>query len=342
MVYLTLMKQISITKRALGAFFILLLAVTPSFAFARHDSGRESSYSRQINNLDNDIVEEFGIPVLFGVALKNIIPDFGDPRGGGTRSHEGQDIIATLGTPIVSPTEAVVTSTGFGDSAGNYVYTANPGGERFRYMHLDEIADIKAGDTLAVGDFIGTVGDTGNAKGAGAHLHFEVRESEPLDPHPRIALEYTLKEKMAYVVRMFKDLDDEEEMAEFLVETYPTDFRNALNQGLVLPTEIKTVLKKSGIVDVSGLLAQLEEIIASIPKLVTKSLTLGDTGTEVRLLQLYLSHQKTGPAADKLTLSGSTGYFGPVTEAALREYQEEADITVTGMYDAATRAAMVK
>ena len=331
------------TKNILLMAGLMLVLATPLTSEAQWDRGdRESSYSRQIKALDKDIVEEFPIPVLFGIALKNIVPDFGDPRGGGTRSHEGQDMMATLGTPIVSPTEAVVTRTGFGDSAGNYVYTANPGGESFRYMHLDEIANIKAGDTLDVGDFIGTVGDTGNAKGAGAHLHFEVRKGEALDPHPRIAVEYTLKEKMAYVVRMFKDLDDEDEMAEFLVETYPTDFRNALNQGLTLPSEIKTVLKKAGIVDVSSLIAQLEEIIASIPKVVTKNLTLGDTGTEVSLMQFYLSHQKTGEAAAKLTLSGSTGYFGPVTQAALREYQEEADIPVTGVYDAATRAKMVK
>lgn len=322
---------------------VVLVCTAPLASEAQYSRGdRQSSYSRQISTLDEDMVEEFGIPVLFGVSLRNIVPDFGDPRGDGTRSHEGQDIIATLGTPIVSPTEAVVTRTGFGDSAGNYVYTANPGGESFRYMHLDEIADIKAGDILDVGDFIGTVGDTGNANGAGAHLHLEVRKGEALDPHPRIAIEFTLKEKMSYVVRMFKDLDDEDEMAEFLVETYPTDFRNALNQGLVLPTEIKTVLKKAGIVDVSSLLKQLEEIIASIPKVVTKNLTIGDTGIEVSLMQLYLSHQKTGPAADKLTLAGSTGYFGPVTEAALREYQEEADVEVTGVYDAATRAQMIK
>ena len=141
---------------------------------------------------------------------------------------------------------------------------------------------------------------------------------------------------------MFKDLDDEEEMAEFLVTTYPTDFSNALNAGLALPTEIKAALKKEGIVDVSALVKQLQAIIASIPKLVTKNLTLGDTGTEVSLVQLYLSNLKTGEAAAKLALSGSTGYFGPVTEAALKEYQEEANIAVTGVYDAATRAKMLK
>lgn len=336
------MKQLSIPYQALVASFIIISSIVPSLAFASHDGDRQSSYSSQINDLDDDEVEEFGIPVLFGVELKNIVSDFGDSRGGGTRSHEGQDIIARLGTPIVSPTEAVVTSTGYGDSAGNFVYTANPGGERFRYMHLDEIANIKAGDVLKVGDFIGTVGDTGNAMGVTAHLHFEVRKSEAIDPHPRIATEYTLKEKMAYVTRMFRDLDDEEEMAEFLVATYPTDFSNALNAGLTLPAEIKTALKQEGIVDVSSLLRQLEEIIASIPKFVTSSLAVGDTGTEVGLLQFYLGHQKTGEAAAKLTLSGSTGYFGPVTEAALIEYQAEADVPETGVYDAATRAAMLK
>ena len=337
------MKQFRKTHLAVFAVIILGSCLFPSTSEAQYGWGdRQSSYKNQINDLDDEIVEEFAIPVLFGVTLKSINPDFGAPRGGGTRSHEGQDMAAVLGTPIVSPTEAVVTGVGYGESAGNYVYTANPGGESFRYMHLDEIADIKGRDVLKVGDFIGTVGDTGNAVGAGAHLHFEVKKGEAQDPYPRIAKEFTLKEKMSYVVRMFKDLKNEDEMAEFLVANYPTDFRNALNAGLTLPTEIKAELKKEGIVNVSSLLAKLEEIIESIPKFLTKNIAAGDTGTEVSLLQVYLIQQKTGEAGAKLALAGSTGYFGSVTEAALREYQEEADITVTGVYDAATRNEMLK
>ena len=330
-----------INKTILLGLAVLLSSslFTNSVAEARHNSGSysySSTESRAINNLDDDEVDDLFIPVLFGVTLNNISPNFGDPRDGGARTHEGQDIMAMLGTPIVTPTEAVVTSVGSGDSAGNYVYTANPGGESFRYMHLDDIADIKAGDVLKAGDYIGTVGDTGNAMGGPAHLHFEIKKGEPLDPFPRITREYTLKEKMTLVVNMFRDLDDKAEMAEFLVDNYAKDFSAGLNAGYAIPTQIKSELSKRGIKDVSGLQKQLDSIINSIPTVLKGELTLGAQGSEVSLLQFY-----TGPAAVSLGAAGSTGYYGSVTAAAVREYQEKAKIPSTGTYDAATRLKMV-
>jgi murein DD-endopeptidase MepM/ murein hydrolase activator NlpD len=151
-----------------------------------------SSVSKKIRALDEDIVEDLPIPVLF-LSLKKIYPDFGDPRDGGARTHEGQDILAPRGSFIVSPTDAVVTRTGEGSSEGIYVYTANPGGETFRYMHLDHVADgIKTGTVLKPGDLIGYVGNTGNAAGGPTHLHFEVREGRTaLDPYPRLTGSFT-------------------------------------------------------------------------------------------------------------------------------------------------------
>ena len=105
---------------------------------------------------------------------------------------------APQGTPVVSPTEAVVTGVGVGASSGKYVYTANPGGESFRYMHLDTMADIERGDKLSVGDFIGTVGDTGNAPDGVYHLHFEVKnlKNEAIDPNERLGgAPFTIKNK---------------------------------------------------------------------------------------------------------------------------------------------------
>jgi len=330
-------------KKQVFGLLCLLCAFTlvvPAEAFAQSRT-RESSYSRAISRLDKSVVERFPTPVLFGVTLRNIVSDFGDPRGGGTRLHEGQDMMAVRGTPIVTPTDAVVTRTGFGDSAGNYVYTANPGGESFRYMHLDKIANIKAGDVLKAGDFIGTVGDTGNAVGAGVHLHFEVRDGVALDPFPRIALEYTLEQKMELVVRMYKNLGNKKEMAEFLVATYPREFAEALNKGYTLPAEVKTALRNAGVVDVSELLAQLEKIIASIPAIVTKDLQLGDSGTEVSLMQVFLIHRNVGPAGAALARAGATGYYGPVTEAAVSEYQAIAKGAVSGVYNQETRTMMI-
>lgn len=323
----------------LGAVF--LLSSGAQLAQARHnDGGYSSSVARKIRSLDDDIVKSFAIPILFGVELSDLFPNFGDPRDGGARTHEGLDIMGVLGTPIVSPTEAVVVRTGEGDSAGKYVYTANPGGETFRYMHLDDIADIRTGDELEVGDYIGTVGDTGNAQGGPAHLHLEVREGDAKDPYDRIEKEFTLKDKMEFVVSMFKDLDDEEEMAEFLVEEYTNEFKTALNAGYELPDEIERELKKRGIVSVADLVAKLDAIIKTIPTVVTTNLVLGSEGTSVSLVQMYLIYEGKGPAADALKATGATGYFGPVTQQALFEYQGVHGLEPTGIYDAQTRQKM--
>lgn len=177
----------------------------------RNFRGYSSSLRRKINGLDDDEVEELPIPILLGVTRANITPDFGDPRGGGTREHEGQDILAPRGAIIAASTEGVVTRTGKGSSAGTYVYVAAPGGETFRYMHLDRIADgIKSGTELEVGDIIGYVGNTGNAAGGPTHLHFEIRDGRrAIDPYPRLTREFTLKERITALTNLIEMLRKE-------------------------------------------------------------------------------------------------------------------------------------
>ena len=171
-----------------------------------------SSLQRKIRKLDNDPVEEMPVPVLF-VQISKITPDFGDPRGGGTRSHEGQDILAPLGSFIISPTDAVVTRTGKGDSSGTYVYTTGPGDESFRYMHLDKIAPgIKSGTVLKPGDLIGYVGNTGNASGGPTHLHFEIRENrKATDPYPRMTGSLSKEELLASLISIVDILRKEQD-----------------------------------------------------------------------------------------------------------------------------------
>jgi hypothetical protein len=157
-------------------------------AEASHRSfGYSSKIRSAINKLDEDIVKNLPIPVL-GVLVSDLYKNFGDPRGEGTREHEGQDILAPRGAPVVSPTDAVVVRIGDGASSGLTVRTANPGGEQFVYMHLDDYAeDLDEGDVLEPGDLIGYVGNTGNASGGAPHLHFEIRDGrEALDPYPRL------------------------------------------------------------------------------------------------------------------------------------------------------------
>jgi peptidoglycan hydrolase-like protein with peptidoglycan-binding domain len=67
-------------------------------------------------------------------------------------------------------------------------------------------------------------------------------------------------------------------------------------------------------------------------------LRLGARGIEVSLLQAFLIAKSTGPASVALQTEGATGYFGTMTEAAVREYQVAHTLLETGVYDAEFRA----
>ncbi len=290
-----------------------------------------SAAQKAIDKLDDDIVEDIPIPVLLGITLKSISPNFGDPRDGGARSHEGEDILAPRGTPLASPTDAVVTKTGNGSSSGLYVTTRNPGGESFTYMHLDEVAEgIKSGTVLEPGDILGFVGDTGNAKGGVTHVHFEIRENrKALDPFPRLAREFTLKERMSGIEKYLKELDndDAEEWAEELVTAYRSTFVQAKLASIDLPEEIEDALGSVPVATTGGAASGIRD------------LTLGSTGDDVTALQVTLIAADSGSAAKALASSGATGYFGALTQAALAEYQKANGISpATGYYGALTRA----
>lgn len=284
----------------------------------------ENSRVREaIDDLDDDAVDNLYIPILFGVSLSDLYPNFGDPRDGGDREHEGLDMMAADGTPIVSPTEAVVIRVGDGSGSGNYVSTANPGGETFVYMHLAEVADIDEGDELDEGDLIGYVGNTGNASGGAAHLHFEIREDrEPTDPIERLTREFSLEDKMEFLEKMLDEVDDADELAEFLADEYQNVFVAAGAQGLDVPEMITDELP----------LTVRTAIATGLP---ARDLELGSQGPDVVALQSRLI------AEGHLSLATPTDYFGSLTQAALISYQRAEGVSpASGYYGPLTRASM--
>ncbi|MEK7079984.1 MAG: peptidoglycan DD-metalloendopeptidase family protein [Patescibacteria group bacterium] len=292
--------------------------------------GISSATQKAINALDDNEVEDLPIPVLLGVSLASISPNFGDPRDGGDRDHEGEDILAPKDDYIVSPTDAVVISMGSGDSSGNYVYTANPGDETFVYMHLDKFAEgLKSGTVLKPGDLIGYVGDTGNAAGGPTHLHFEIRHNRtPMDPFPRLDREFTLKERIDAVTKALKKADDEDEDAEMLATNYRSLFISARAAGLELPDALEEALGVSG------------KTVATVA--FSRDLTVGSQGDDVTALQTFLITASKGPKATALASAGATGYFGALTQAALAEYQASASISPSaGYFGPLTRVQIV-
>jgi murein DD-endopeptidase MepM/ murein hydrolase activator NlpD len=92
-----------------------------------------------------------------------------------TRKHEGQDIFAPKGTPVLSATEGVVVRVGQNRLGGNIVAVLGAGGRYYYYAHLDRYADgLETGQLVEAGELLGHVGNTGNARGTPPHLHFGV------------------------------------------------------------------------------------------------------------------------------------------------------------------------
>ena len=95
---------------------------------------------------------------------------FGVPRNGHT--HQGVDVMAACGTPLVAARGGVVKYNGTHPAAGNYlVIDGADTGIDNAYMHLRAPSPLKKGDTLLTGQPIGFVGRTGDA--TACHLHFE-------------------------------------------------------------------------------------------------------------------------------------------------------------------------
>lgn len=115
---------------------------------------------------------------------------FGAPRSG--RRHQGQDLAAAEGTPLVAPRAGVVKAVQYQASgAGHYVVLDATGEDRdYVFMHLKTGSiPVTQGQSVRTGQRIGQVGNTGRS--FGAHLHFEVwtgggwySGGQPIDPLP--------------------------------------------------------------------------------------------------------------------------------------------------------------
>ncbi len=103
----------------------------------------------------------------------SFVDSFGAPRSGG-RTHQGIDMIAARGTPLVAIEEGVVFRISTGGRGGVTVWLRTGNGDEYFYGHLDAWAPgLSVGRHLDLGELLGTVGSTGNARYTVPHLHFE-------------------------------------------------------------------------------------------------------------------------------------------------------------------------
>ncbi len=126
--------------------------------------------------------------------LVSILPNGGSPVAGRTSSrfgmrthpitgvrklHDGTDIAAECGTPVVSPWSGSVVSSSF-HSAYGFRIIVEHNGLRTAYAHLQGL-EVSVGETLAAGDKVGSVGTTGLS--TGCHLHWMAwRNGALIDP----------------------------------------------------------------------------------------------------------------------------------------------------------------
>jgi hypothetical protein len=130
--------------------------------------------------------------------------DFGDPRGQGV--HEGIDILAPKRTPVIAVEPGKVKFHTTSARAGCMLYLYGESGTTYLYVHLNNdltkgndnagrcvpgvsyARGLQSGDVVAAGEPVAFNGDSGDADGIAAHLHFEVHpeDGEAVNPYPHL------------------------------------------------------------------------------------------------------------------------------------------------------------
>jgi murein DD-endopeptidase MepM/ murein hydrolase activator NlpD len=152
----------------------------------REAEARSAAFLRSIRPSDGLPLEAtpgFICPVAGPTSFTN---SWGAPRSGGRR-HAGTDLMAAKGTPLVAVADGIVRKT-YGSLAGIAIYLYADYGIRFFYAHLDSYAaGLQDGQRVSIGDVIGYVGNTGNARAY--HLHFSIRPGNisNVNPYPTVA-----------------------------------------------------------------------------------------------------------------------------------------------------------
>ncbi len=102
--------------------------------------------------------------------------------------HEGIDLVAPAGTPVLAAADGVIVGAAPNGRYGNWIRIEHGGKLATVYGHLSGFAPgIEPGQTVVRGELIGYVGSTGRS--TGAHLHFEVLDNgKPVNPitHPEL------------------------------------------------------------------------------------------------------------------------------------------------------------
>ena len=112
------------------------------------------------------------------------IDSWGFPRSGGRR-HQGVDMFAEHGTPLLAVGDGVVRRVYSNRLGGLSIDFVDGDGNRYYYAHLSA-ASATSGQRVRAGQVIGAVGQSGNARGTPPHLHWQFHPGggAPVNPYP--------------------------------------------------------------------------------------------------------------------------------------------------------------
>ncbi len=121
--------------------------------------------------------------------------DFGNPRDGGARTHEGNDLFAKKMTPLVAAVDGTIINVNYPEESwGMAVTIRDKEGFTYHYIHMNNdnpgtddgkgdgvhayAVEVMEGNKVVKGQLIGYLGDSGNAETTPPHLHFEIRQPD--------------------------------------------------------------------------------------------------------------------------------------------------------------------
>ncbi len=149
------------------------------------------SLEKEITEEQREILKQSGVTLGYnGTGFANPAPKYvrisspfgwrSDPFTGLSAYHNGIDMAAAEGTPIVAAFDGIVGEASYNGSMGNYIYLEHGDGLRTIYLHASKLY-VKKNDVVLKGETIAAVGSTGRS--TGPHLHFSVRlNGEYVDP----------------------------------------------------------------------------------------------------------------------------------------------------------------
>lgn len=126
----------------------------------------------------------FAFPVKLG--RHRYSDDWGAARQN-TGAHEGNDIFAPAGTPVLAVTDGTLRRVGTARVPGNRLYLHSDSGDYYFYGHLSSFeSDAREGAEVKAGQVLGFVGSTGDAEPTPPHVHFEIHPGGggPVNPYP--------------------------------------------------------------------------------------------------------------------------------------------------------------